>query len=436
MEVNVEVISTLERKLTVKIPSDNLSQKIEQKINELAPKVQIAGFRAGKVPPKIVKQRYGEAIRGEIIGDILRETFPKALEQENLTPAGMPQMEVVNADEGQPLEYVATFEIYPTVTINPISELKVEKIIAEVNDADIENMLQKLQKQHVKWNEVQRAAKQGDQLVIDFEGSIDGESFAGNKSSNFQLELGSGNMIPGFEDELLGVKAGDERQINVTFPKDYHAAALAGKKAVFDIKVHKVSEPELSALDDEFAKTVGVDGGLAGLKAEIQKTMERELNQSVRFKNREHVFAEFLKHNAVELPKTMVSAEFDRIKSQTKEMLQQRTGDVDPDVSEHEDNFQQLAERRVALSILLGEFVKQYQIETDKELVKQLVEEVAGGYHQPQQVIDWYYRNKEQLAQIESAAIEQQVVEKIYSEATVAEKKLPYEEAVKPEEES
>ena len=427
MDVSVEVVSDLERKLTVSVPQNKIEEKFDAKIKELTPKVKLAGFRPGKVPANIVKQRFGEAMRGEIIGDVMRDTLVEALKEKKLTPVGIPQMEITQSKHGEPLVYVATFEIYPEVKLKPIAELELERVQASVVDDDVNTMLEKVRKQNTEWNETERAAKNHDRINIDFDGTIDGETFQGNSAKEFDLKLGSNTMVPGFEEGLIGVNKGEERELKVEFPKDYRAKELAGKKAVFKVKVNKISESKLPELDDALAEKNNIEGGIDGLTKQVRTNMEQELEQIVKNRNRDHVFEKLLKANPVEIPKALVKSEYSHLIKQTKQMMKMQTGQEEIPAGQEEE-FQQLAKRRAAIGLLVQKFIEDNDIKVNQDLVRKIVDDIASTYHTPEHAVNWYYRNKEQMQQIEAAVIEQQCVEKIFEIAKVTDKTLSYDE--------
>ncbi|MCK4950978.1 MAG: trigger factor, partial [Gammaproteobacteria bacterium] len=309
MQVSVETTSGLERKLTVQVPAERIENEVASRLKSLAGRVKIDGFRPGKVPLSVVKKRYDGQVRQEVVGEILQSTFQEAITQENLRPAGGPQIDTVDSAPGQGLEYCATFEVYPEIQLNDLGKVSFEKLVASVEEKDVDQMFERLRQQRANWEPVERAAKEKDQVVIDFEGSIDGKVFDGGKGSKIELVLGSKTMIEGFEDQLLEAGTGEHRTLNVKFPDEYHNQDLAGKDATFEVDVISVSEPALPEVDDEFAKSFGVDKGLDAFRDEVQKTMEKELDQAIKAKVKTAVMDALLEANKPDVPKALVEDE-------------------------------------------------------------------------------------------------------------------------------
>lgn len=430
MQVSVETISGLERRMTVGIPAERIENEVNKRLQQTARRARIDGFRPGKVPMSVIRKRFGASARQEVIGEVIQSSFYEAIVQEKLNPAGAPSVEPKELSEGKDFEYIATFEVYPEVTLGDFGQISVERIESEVTDADLDNMLEILRKQHTSYEAVEREAANDDQLTIDFTGRIDGEAFAGGTASNTKLVLGSGRMIPGFEDGLVGAKAGESRTVSVTFPEDYQNLDLAGKAAEFEIMVHEVAEARLPELNDEFFARFGVEeGGLEGFRAEVRKNMERELRQAIKGKTKTQVMDGLLKTNEVEVPKALISSEIDRLRQQAV----QQFGGANFDPSQlPAELFEDQAKRRVTLGLIVAEIVKQNEIKPDEDRVRAMVEELASAYQEPQQVINWYMQNEQQLAEIQSVVLEEQVVDTVLQKAKVTEKKVSYEEAVKP----
>ena len=308
MQVSVETTSGLGRRMTVQIPAEQIDQKVESKLQQLARSVRLDGFRPGKVPLSVVKKRYESQVRSETAGELIASSYEQALQQQNLRPAGEPDIEQTRNQPGQALEYVVTFEVYPDVEPPEIADISIERPVVEVTGADVDNMLEKLRKQRVTWTKVERPSADGDRLEIDFKGTIDGQSFSGNSASNVPLELGSGSMIPGFEEQLTGSSAGERKTIEVTFPTDYASKEVAGKTAQFDVSVNAVAEAVLPELDDDFAKTFGVgDGGLDKLREEVRRNMTREMDAAVKSRVKQQVFEALLAKADIDVPAALIT---------------------------------------------------------------------------------------------------------------------------------
>ena len=277
MQVSVETTQGLERRLTITVPAESIDSQVKSRLQQLAKTQRINGFRPGKVPASVIKKRYGQAVRQEIAGEAMQRNFYEAIVQEKITPAGMPNFEMKTDVDGQDLEFVAAFEVYPEVEVKDVEKIEVEKPVVEITDADLDTMMETLRKQHATWKEVKRKSKKDDRVTVDFIGTIDGEEFEGGKAENFELEMGKDRMIPGFEKPIVGAKAGEEVVADVTFPEDYHAEALKGKAAQFKITVNKVEGLSLPKVDEEFAKLFGVDNGdVEAHNAEVRKNMQRD----------------------------------------------------------------------------------------------------------------------------------------------------------------
>lgn len=430
MQVSVETTSGLERRMTVGIPADRIESEVNKRLQQTASRAKVDGFRPGKVPMSVIRKRFGGSARQEVMGEVIQSSFYEAIMQEKLNPAGAPSVEPKQLEEGKDFEYVATFEVYPEITLGDFSEIKVERIESEVRDEDLESMLEILRKQNTQFETVERAAENGDQLKVDFVGRVDGEPFQGGAANNTEIVLGSGRMIPGFEDGLLGAKAGDSVTLNVTFPEEYQNLELAGKAAEFDVKVHAVAAPALPELNDEFFAKFGVEeGGIDAFRAEVRKNMERELRQAIKTKVKTQVMDGLLATNSIDVPKALVSSEIDRLRQQA---VQQFGGaNIDPSQLPAE-LFEEQAKRRVSLGLIVADVVKQNDIKPDNDRVRAMVEELASAYQEPEQVVNWYYQNEQQLAEIQSVVLEEQVVDTVLQKAQVTSKQVPYEDAVKP----
>lgn len=431
MQVSVEATSALERRMTVGVPAARIESAVDKSLQQTARRAKVPGFRPGKVPMSVIRQRYEGAARQEALGDLIQETFYEAVVEQKLNPAGAPSIEPKVFEKGKDLEYVATFEVFPEIKLAGFEGIAVERPQAEVGDADVDTMLDVLRKQNTRFEAVERAAENGDQITIDFVGKIDGEAFAGGSAKGVPLVLGSGRMIPGFEDALVGVKAGEERVINPTFPEDYQNLDLAGKTAEFTVNVTAVAAPALPELNDAFFALFGVkEGGLEGFRAEVRKNMERELRQAIKTKVKNQVMEGLLETNPVEVPKALVADEVNRLRVQA---VQQFGGNIKPENLPAE-LFEEQAKRRVVLGLIIAEVVKQNELKPDETRVRALIEEMASAYQEPEQVVAWYLKNEKQLNEVRSVVLEEQVVDTVLSKAKVTDKSVSYEEAVKPAE--
>ncbi|KPB83789.1 trigger factor [Pseudomonas syringae pv. tomato] len=429
MQVSVENTSALERRMTIGVPAERIETEVNKRLQQTARKAKIPGFRPGKVPMSVIRQRYEDGARQEALGDLIQATFYEAVVEQKLNPAGAPAVEPKSFEKGKDLEYVATFEVFPEFTVAGFDTIAVERLSADVADSDLDNMLEVLRKQNVRFEVADRAAQNEDQLNIDFEGKVDGEVFAGGSATATQLVLGSGRMIPGFEDGLVGAKAGEERVLNVTFPEDYQNLDLAGKAAEFTVTVNTVSEPKLPELNEEFFKQFGIkETGIEGFRTEVRKNMERELRQAIKSKVKNQIMDGLLAANPIEVPKALLENEVNRLRVQA---VQQFGGNIKPDQLPAE-LFEEQAKRRVELGLIVAEVVKQFDLKPDDARVREMIQEMASAYQEPEQVVAWYYKNEQQMNEVRSVVLEEQVVDTVLQKASVTDKSVSYEEAVKP----
>lgn len=436
MQVSIETTTGLERRMTVGVPAAEVDNAVAARLQEAAKTVRINGFRKGKVPMKVIKSRFGAGVRQEVIGDLMGRAYYQALNDQGIRPAGQPQIEPKTIDEGKDLEFVATFEVYPEVALPDFSKIKAEKQVAEVTDADIDTMIENLRQQRQGWDEVKRQARNDDMVNIDFVGTMDGEEFNGGSAQGTTLVLGSGRMIPGFEKGLLKAKKGDEVKLELTFPEEYHNKDLAGKPVVFDVTVNSVSAPVLPALDDEFFAAFGVtEGGEEAFRAEVRANMERELRKAARNRLKSELMDALLAEIELDVPQALVKAEIDVLRQQALQQFGAGAKNLDPSLLPDE-LFSEQAEKRVRLGLALGEVIRQKEIRADADRVREAVEDIAATYESPEEVVNWYYSNQDQLNQVESAVLEDQVFDLILEQADVTETKVSYEELTRPKQEA
>ncbi|SBT19399.1 Trigger factor [Marinomonas gallaica] len=432
MQVSVETTSPIERVLTISVPAARIDEKVNAEVAKTAKTVRIDGFRKGKVPVSVVKKRYGQSIRMETLEQVMRDAYVEAIQAESINPAGMPAIEPKKIEEGADLEFVAKVEVYPTVELADVSSIEVTRVVSDVTEADVDTMLETLRKQNAEWTAVDREAKDGDQVKIDFVGFLGEEAFEGGAAEGHQIVLGSNSMIPGFEEGIVGMKAGEERTISVTFPEEYQAEHLAGKEATFKITAHEVAEQVLPELNDEFATKFGLENSdLAGLRAEVQKNMERELSQAVKGKLKNSLFDQLVALNPIEVPSSLVDQEVDGLRQQAARQFGNMEG-FDPSQLPAE-LFSEEATKRAKLGLLISEVIQKNELTVEDDRVRAFLEDMAQAYQEPQQVVEFYLNNKEQLAQVQSAVLEEQVVDKLLESAKITEVTLSYEDAIKPE---
>ncbi|MEE4278540.1 MAG: trigger factor [Halieaceae bacterium] len=432
MQVSIETTSKLERRLTVGVPASTVDSEVDARLKQAVKNVRLPGFRPGKVPLKVMRQRFGSGVRQEVLGEVMSRSFQEAVVQENLKPAGQPTIEPRSMSPGNDLEYVATFEVFPEVEVVELQGFAVERPSAEVTDEDVDNIIEVFRRQRGEYREVERAAAEGDRVTIDYTGTRDGEAFEGGSAENSQLELGSGRMIPGFEDGIVGMQAGEEKTLELSFPEEYHAEELAGAAVSFAVKLHKVEELELAALDQELFSAYGVeDGDEASFRAEVADNMARELRNAVTARVKQQVMDAVIEaYKDLEVPAALVSQEIDSLRQQ---MFQQFGGagqDLDLRSLLPDDMFREKAERRVKLGLVLAELIRSHDLKADPEALRAAVEEIASTYQDPEEVVNWYYANQEQLAAVESKVLEDAVVEKLLESAEQTEKACSYQEAI------
>ncbi len=436
MQVTTEAVSGVARRLNVSVPTSRVNEQFEARLKRTAKTVKINGFRPGKVPLNVVRREYGAGIYQEVVNDIIRDTIFEAIQQEKINAVGMPNIEKVeNKDDA--LVYEATVEVYPEVEVKAFADLEVERKASEINDKDVDTMIENLQKQRASWVETKGMAKKDMQVTFDFEGTIDGEKFEGGAAEDFKLVLGSGRMIPGFEDGIIGMKKGEEKVIDVTFPEDYQAENLAGKAAQFKITVKLVEKQKLPEIDAEFLKIFGLteEEGLDKLKADVRKNMEREVRNGLRNQVKQAAFDALVAANEIEVPASMVAQEIDR---QRQQMIQQFTQQFGAQGAKAFDSsmlpdelFKEQAEKSVKLGVLVSKVLADAKLEVDQARVEAYIDDMASSYEDPTEVVEYFKNDKQQRAQIEAVVLEDQVVDHILAAAKVNDVAVSYEDLLK-----
>lgn len=433
MQVSIETTSKLERRLTVGVPAETVDGQVDVRLREAVKNVRLPGFRPGKVPLKVMRQRFGPGVRQEVLGEVMSRSFQEAVTQEKLKPAGQPTIEPRNMDAGKDLEYIATFEVFPEVDVVELSGYPVEKPAAEVTDEDVDNIIEVFRKQRGSWVEVERPAADGDKVNIDFAGTRDGEAFEGGSAEGSDLELGSGQMIPGFEDGVVGMNAGDEKVLSLSFPDDYHAEELKGAAVEFKVTLHKVEEMQLAALDSELYAAYGLEGDdEAEFRKEVAQNMARELRNAVDARVKKQVMDAVVEaYSDLEVPTALISQETDALRNQ----MFQQFGGAAPEGMDlksilPDDMFAENAARRVKLGLVLAELIAHYELKADEGALRAAVEEIASTYQDPEEVINWYFGNQEQLAAVESKVLEDKVVERLLESASISDSACSYQEAI------
>lgn len=434
MQVSVETTSGLERRLIVGVPAARIDSAVDSRLQDAARTVKLDGFRPGKVPMRVVRQRFGESVRMEVLGEVMNESFYEAIQQQGLKPAGRPSIEPKSLEPGKDIEFVATFEVFPDVEAKDYGSIEVKKPVTKITAADVDKMIENLRQQRADWQPADRAAVSGDKANIDYLGTKDGVEFDGGKAEGSDLELGSGSMIPGFEDGIVGMSAGEEKVLSLSFPDDYHSEDLKGAAVEFKITLNSVTEKKLPEMDGTLFEAFGVkEGGEEAFRAEVEKNMARELKNATKSRIKNQVMEGVLAvHADLQVPKALVSQEIEALRNQQMQQFgamaeKLNAADILPD-----ELFRENAERRVKLGLVLNELISAEGIKADEAKVRAALEEMAVSYEDKDEIINWYMSNPEQLQQIEGMVIEEEVVEKLLEKSKVSEETLSYEEVMSP----
>jgi len=427
MQSSVEKISAIGRKLSVVVPAEKIETAVQSRLKEMSKRAKIQGFRPGKVPMKIVDQNYRGSATSDVLGEIIQSSLQEALTKEEIVPAVQPDVLPEQLKKGEDFTYVATFDVYPEFEKLNLSGVKVSKPESTVVDSDIEKVIENMRKQHLTWEEVSRKAKNEDRAMIDFVGTVDGEEFEGGSGNDHPLVLGEGQMLPDFENGVVGMKAGETKDVKVTFPDDY-AEDLGGKKAVFKISVKTVSAAKLPAIDEDFIKKFGIDSGdEADLHKEVRANLETNLETQLSSQLRERAFDALLDQNKTDVPLKMVQEEVQRMqKEQMNQLVQQG---IDPKMLESfpAPDFEVMrpqAEKRVALSLLMMEIIRKEGLKPDAARVDARIEKMASSYEDPTEFIEYYKNDQQALAQVQSVVLEEQIVDFLLENATVETEKV------------
>jgi trigger factor len=428
MPPNVENLGTLERRVSMRVPVQDIEKQVDERLKKLARNVKMPGFRPGKVPMKIVAQTYGPQVRNEVLGDAVQKSFTDAVKEANLRVAGYPKIEPkTDRSEGM-LEFSATFEVYPEVKVGDIAAATIEQPKTEVDDAAVERTLEVLRKQRTKFAAANRPAKDGDRLTVDFQGTIDGTPFEGGKADNFIFALGEGRMLPEFEAAARGVSVGESKTFTVKFPEDYHGKDVAGKEASFTISVKHIDEPVLPEIDAEFAKSLGVaDGDVAKMRAEVRANVEREVKKRVEARLKGQALDALLAATPLELPKSLVEMEAQQLVQRAAQDLQARGVKLDQ-VPLNPQQFEETAKRRVALGLIIAELARAENLQPKPAEVRAMVEQEAQSYESPAEVVKWFYMQPQRLSEMEAMALEANVVKWVLSKAQVKDKDISFDE--------
>lgn len=428
MQVSVEKTSELNRKMTVSVPDAILQEKMETRFKKLAREVKVDGFRPGKVPTSMVKKLYGERVKHEVAGDLIQSTYFEALQQQELVPAGHPN--ITPADKGEGFEYVAEFEVYPEIGLEAINNLDITRPTADVTEADVDNMIEKLRQQKKTWSTVERVSQEGDKVTIHFSGISEGENFTDGKVENYAVEIGGKQMIPGFEDELRGLSAGETKTFKITFPEKYNSEKLAGKEAEFEIELVKTEEPVLPELDADFIKAYGVEEGDAdSFRADVKANMERELTQGLKNKLKNAVMDALYENVKITLPNALIDQEIQSLMKPYTERASKAKLKLE-DLNLPRDMFENQAKRRVALGLILGEIIQKNEIKIDADKVRAVIDDMAKSYEKPEDVVNWYYADNSRLNDVQQMVLEDQAVAWVIERARVTDQSVGFEDVM------
>jgi len=425
MQVTVESTGTLERRMRVELPAERIEKEVDTRLKSVGKTAKIKGFRPGKVPAKVVRQRYGAQIRQEVLSDLMQKSYSDAVQQENLNPAGGPKIETEGGSDGKSFTYVATFEVMPEVELKGLDKIKVEKPEVEIGDSDLDDMIEKLRKQKATWTEVDRASGEGDRVVVDFSGTLKGEPIEGGQGREVPVILGQGQMLPDFEKGLTGARAGEEKSFTVKFPKDYHAEDLRGQKVDFTIQTHRVEEQTLPPIDDSLAELFSVEeGGLVQFRQDVLENMRHEADQKVKASIREQIIDGLLEANPVEIPKALKHQEMHSMQHEAMRHL----GIEDHDKAPPMENFAASAEKRVRLGLLLSQLISEQNLVLDEERVRAHVEEMCAGYENAEEMVNMYLGMPQVRQQVEPVVLEQMAFDWLLDQGKVKTKKVGFKE--------
>ncbi len=432
MQVTVESTSTLERRMRVQIPEERVTGEVDKRLGDLARSASLPGFRPGKAPLKILRQRFGLRVRDEVVGDLVRSSLDDALADEQLKPASRPTIDPLRSSPGEGLDFTVTFDVYPEVTLPPLDTIEIRRPRATVEESDIDRMVETLRGQRRRWETVERESRSGDRVVIDYRGSVDGSELERGQGDEVPVELGVGRMIPGFEEGLIGVRAEEETTLHLSFPDEYADQEVAGKAVDFVVKVHRVEEAKLPELDADFAAGFGVrEGGIEAFRAELRGNMERELNDGTRALLKQRVLEALLEGQEFELPAELVDDEIER--AMERRRVELRHSGMDPDSVQLDSSmFEEAARRRVTLGLLIAETVKTHDIKVDPDRVRSRIETIASSYEDGTQVLNYYYSDPQRLAYIESTVLEDQAVDWILERARVDDEPMSFDQVLSP----
>ncbi|SUT88028.1 trigger factor [Actinobacillus ureae] len=427
MSISIETLEGLQRRITITVAADKIEAAYKEQLKGYAKNARVDGFRKGKVPHAIIEQRFGLAARQDVLSDEMQRAFFDAVIAEKINLAGRPTFTPNNYQPGQEFSFTATFEVFPEVELKGLENIEVEKPVVEITEADLDKMIDVLRKQQATWAKSQEAAQAEDRVVIDFVGSVDGEEFEGGKATDFTLAMGQGRMIPGFEEGIVGHKAGEQFDINVTFPEEYHAENLKGKAAKFAITLKKVESIVLPELTEEFVKKFGSAKTVEDLRAEIKKNMQRELKNAVTARVKNQVINGLIAQNEIEVPAAAVAEEVDVLRRQA---VQRFGGKPEMVAQLPAELFEADAKRRVQVGLLLSTVIGTNELKVDEKRVEETIAEIASAYEQPAEVVAHYAKNRQLTENIRNVVLEEQAVEAVLAKAKVTEKATSFDEVM------
>ena len=429
MQVSVQTLNELERQITVAVPAEKIETEIKTRLNSLSKRARISGFRPGKAPLHVIKQHYGDKVQQEVVGEVLESSFYEAVGKEKLRPAGSPHIHPKTRHPGQPLEYTATFEIYPEVSLKPFDNIEIDRPKAEISEADVSRVLENIRKQRMEWVVVERASKTGDRVRVDFKGKLEGKDFPGSEAEDMQIELGKQRMIPGFEENLIGVSGGAQLSFTVKFPPDYHRDEMANREVQFDVKINSIEEPRLPDITPDFVRALGVsDGTVESLHKDVRQNMQRELDNRIQIKLKQNVMDALLERNPIIVPKALIQQEMHAL-MQNPDIA--KNASISTDLAASNAKLKDFAERRVGLALILSEIVRQESFKVEAKKLREAVEHFASTYEKPDEVVQWYYADKKRLVEVESYVLENEVVAWVTGKARLKDVETSFDALIK-----
>lgn len=430
---SVETLGALERRLNAFVSRQQVRSEIDARLKRLARTAKAPGFRPGKVPLRILQQQYGAQVEQEALGEALQQSFSDAVRDSNLRVAGAPNFELKDsAPDAEQLEYTATFEIFPEVTLNPIEEETLERLTYTLSEADVENTLTTVRRQRAVFESVDRAAETGDRVNIDFTGTLDGAVFEGGEAKNVPVVLGAGNMLPDFEAPIIGMKSGETKSFDMTFPENYHGKEVAGKQVTFAVTVNGVEAARLPELDEAFARSLDIpNGDVEKLKSDVRDNLQREIERRLKVRNKNNVMDLLLKAAQFELPKVLLEWETQNLTRQALNDMQARGMKIPAGATLPAELFAERAQKRARLGLIFSELAKRHDLGAKPEQVKALIQDYAWSFEKPEEVVKWYYSNPTRLQEAESLVVEDNVADWVMRTAKVSDTVVDFNELMR-----